>query len=1314
MATILLQAAGAFLGGFLGPVGATIGTAAGALAGYVADRALLQSTKHVHGPRLTGPRPLTAEEGTPVPRVYGTARLGATIIWATRFEESRQTRRRGFKGGPKVTTYSYFANAAFALCDGEIAGVRRVWADGKEIDREQIEMRVHTGTENQPADPLLEAKQGGGNTPAYRGAAYVVIERFPLADYGNRIPQFQFEVIRPVGSLNEQIKAVVLIPGATEFGLSPVPVSRSTSFLDGFGGLGSPPIPGSAVIENRNVLFAPSDLTASLDELKMLCPNVEHVSLVTAWFGNDLRAGHCSVRPMVTNSTAPVPSSPWVVSGETSTTAAAVSKYNGGPAYGGTPSDQSVIGAINELKARGYKVTLLPFVMMDIPADNALPDPYGGAAQAAYPWRGRITCDPAPGVGGAADKTALARTQVAAFCGDALPGDFLQQPGAVIYTGAEDWGYRRMILHYANLVATAGGVDAFLIGSELRGLTTLRDETNAFSFVEQLSQLAAEVKTVLGPLTTVTYGADWSEYFGYQPADGSGDVYYHLDPLWADPAIGAVGIDNYMPLTDWRDSDYGNTHPDGAAGPYDVDAMQAAISGGEYYDWYYTNDSDRAQRTRTPITDGAYAKPWVFRAKDLKNWWRNQHFDRVGGVEVALPTYWIPEGKPIWLTELGCAAIDKGPNQPNVFGDPKSSENAKPHFSSGGRSDLAQRRFIDAHFRRWDPSQPGFEEEDNPVSSVYGGRMLDPSRIYLWAWDARPYPAFPLKTELWSDGENWLTGHWLNGRLSSVALDDLINAILADHGLPAADVKHVGGVLAGYVSDNPDSARATLEPLIDLFALTVREDGNKLQLFSENYPPEPTSETGELVSDGDQPVNSAQRLPDHDLPSEIILQFRDPMQGFQAVSVRQLAVPDGNDGIRQRAIAFSGLMEASLGEALATDWLRRKWAERDTASFRLPPSARMFSPGSIINLPHCGSDSEFVITAIDDGLTRQVEARRLVRLPPVPDRAGLPAGQAGTEVTDVTRPLALFLDLPLTSPSVEPQDQLRIAAWGEPWRTQIVSTSPEDTGYVDRTAIAHPAVIGVLEAGLSFAPSGRIDRVNTVQLRLIDGELSSISHLQVLNDANALAVQASNGAWEILQFETAVETAPSSWRLTGLLRGQLGTEDAASVGSTVGAYAVLLDESVESAGLLASEIGLTLNWRVAPSGLLLSNAITSHWTGTGGVRALSPLSPVHLRGQKSASGDFNFSWIRRGRIDADSWLSADIPLGESYEAYQVRILRTDGTVVREALPGVSEWVYSAADLAADFPAPTQFDLNVSQISSVVGEGIAATARFSTA
>ena len=43
--------------------------------------------------------------------------------------------------------------------------------------------------------------------------------------------------------------------------------------------------------------------------------------------------------------------------------------------------------------------------------------------------------------------------------------------------------------------------------------------------------------------------------------------------------------------------------------------------------------------------------------------------------------------------------------------------------------------------------------------------MVDPARLYVWAWDARPYPAFPLRGDRWSDRRQLALGHWLNGRL---------------------------------------------------------------------------------------------------------------------------------------------------------------------------------------------------------------------------------------------------------------------------------------------------------------------------------------------------------------------------------------------------------------------------------------------------------------------------------------------------------------------------------------------------------------------
>lgn len=1299
MATILLQAAGAYLGGMLGAVGSAIGSAAGALAGYAIDSSLINSTRRIEGPRLAGPRPFTAEEGAPIPRVYGTTRIGGTLIWATRFEETRTTKRQGAKGGPRVTEYAYFANAAFAVCEGEIAGIRRIWADGREIDRNGLEIRVYRGTEDQPVDPLIEAKQGQGKAPAYRGLAYVVFDHLPLAEYGNRLPQIQFEVLRPVGALTERVHAVCLIPGATEYGLSPSLVTLERR-------------PGETHAENRHVFHAGTNLAASLDELQMLCPNLQHVGLVATWFGDDLRAGTCKIRPGVSTRLSGGLSEDWSVSGVDRNGAMLVSSYGGGAAYGGTPSDRSVIAAIREIKARGLKVTLYPFIMMDIVADNTLPDPYGGVQQSAYPWRGRITCHPAPLKPGTVDKSAAARVQVANFCGAALPGDFSISAEAVAFHGsAGDWGYRRLILHFAHLAAVAGSVDAFLLGSELRGLSTLRDENNAFPFAEALCQLATEVRSVLGPQTAITYGADWSEYFGHQPADGSGDVFFHLDALWSHPDVDAVGIDNYMPLSDWRDGDYAGLNPDGLGGPYDLHGLQAAITGSEGYDWYYPTAQARAQRLRAAITDGAYGKPWVFRYKDLAGWWGDTHFNRIGGVEAALPTGWQPCSKPIWFTELGCPAVDKGPNQPNVFPDPKSVENAVPHFSSGGRSDIAQQRFLQAHALLWDPASPMFEDAKNPVSPVYGGRMVDHSRSYLWAWDARPFPAFPLRGDVWADGGNWHYGHWLNGRLGSPDLGSLINEILADHDLPPADVTGVDGTVHGYVIADPASARSALEPLVELFDLAVQESAHRLVFRRSGAGAGVPTEIEELVSDGETAVVEKLRVPDHQLPVEGILAFRDPLAEYQTVSVRNRRF--GASGSRQQAISFPGVLEAGQGRALLDDWMRRVWSERESIGFSVEALHPGVFPGAVVRLPAVASDAEFLVTEIEDGLVRRASARQIARSVPAIWRAS-PTRSMPAATPMVGRPYAQFLDLPSIS-SEDAQTRFRVALWQKPWRSQALFVSPEGTGFMQRGMVNKAANVGRLVEPLSPGFAGRINWAHSIVMELFDGEVESVSRHQLLNGANVAAVRSAIGTWEVIQFQFAEETAPNIWRLSGLLRGQLGTDDGMAAGAPTGASFVVLDDAVQPAGLLASEIGLPLNWRVGAAGAEFSDANFSTTTETGGMRARLPLAPVHLKAKRQANGDLAFSWVRRGRIDADSWEAGEIPLGEETEQYRVVISTVHGESVRSQTVAQPVWTYTAAAIESDLgPVVGEIDVIVSQLSMSAGWGIPARRRFALA
>ena len=131
---------------------------------------------------------------------------------------------------------------------------------------------------------------------------------------------------------------------------------------------------GTTSAENLNALPDEADIVVALDRLQAMAPAVESVSLVVAWFGDDLRAGNCKVRPGVEVDTKTTTPSVWVVNGVDRASAFLVSRdVEDRPVYGGTPADFAVVQAIQEMKARGLRVTFYPFLLLDIPPGNTKP-----------------------------------------------------------------------------------------------------------------------------------------------------------------------------------------------------------------------------------------------------------------------------------------------------------------------------------------------------------------------------------------------------------------------------------------------------------------------------------------------------------------------------------------------------------------------------------------------------------------------------------------------------------------------------------------------------------------------------------------------------------------------------------------------------------------------------------------------------------------------------------------------------------------------------------------------------------------------------
>ena len=1084
------------------------------------------------GPRLDSFHLQTSRDGAPMPRVFGRVRLAGQVIWSSRVRETVAEESVGGKGGgPVRRDYSYSVSFAVGLCEGEILGVDRIWANGEILARSGLTLRVHRGGEDQGPDPVIAATEGG-DVPAFRGTAYLVFEDFPLDDYGGRLPLINAEVVRGVrrgGRMESLIRSVNLLPGTGEFALSPTIVEET-------------PTVGVTLPTNMNGFSGEADMVASLDQLQAELPNVEHVNLISAWFGTSLDAGACEVKPGAERIDRRLPDREWRVAGRGRRDSYIVSADEQGRAnYGGTPSDDTVVACIRHLRQRGLAVTLYPFLLMDMPG---------------FPWRGRIHAQTA--------------SDVDAFFGT-----------------DEDFRFRHSILHHARLAVEAGGVDAIVIGSELKALMA----GAGHAAVDRMRQLAADVRAVVGPGCKITYAADWSDYFGVQ--DG-GDITRHLDPLWADANIDAVGIDAYFPLADWRD---GDDHADAAPGRQgrELDYLRSNVEGGEGFDWYYASQADRDAQTRTPIDDPAYAY------KNLRHWWSTAHEHRVGG-QPAGPTPWVPRSKPVWLLEIGCPAVDKGANQPNVFYDAKSVDSARPYYSSGARDDLIQRRYIEAFLGHYaDTNEPGF---------------IDLSRASVWAWDLRPYPYFPARLDVWSDGGNWGRGHWLNGRTGLMPVADVVEELAAESGLDAFDVSGVSGVIPGYVVDRPMSARAALEPLMRLYGIELAErDGRVVFGIGGGTP----ATLPEAVADG--PVTRTRGDAEtavRDVRVTYIDAARDYQQG--SASARELDA----ESVAVADLVAPAVLDEGFARHVAERELDAAHAGADGLSVSLPLATGLaFEPGD--RIAHGGRI--WAVSSVEAGARVDLVARR--------DPAGARSWVSGTEPTDpgpVTysgAPALFAFDLPGRA-------GVSVGAMLSPFAPVTVAADGASA------TLERPLRLGATLSALPRRSPVLPDRASVLDVTLPGLALAS-------QDAPTLrfAVETPTG-WEVLCAQSAELIGPDTHRLTNLLRGLDGS-DAFMADVPAGARILWLGSGV-------AQLPLGDDWRggtvtvTGASAAREARPATLDWRDLAGL----PLSPVHLRYENGV-----LRWTGRA-LGTEDWSDSD-----AEQRFRVRLHRGADVELRD-------------------------------------------------
>ncbi|MDF1726375.1 MAG: phage tail protein, partial [Sulfitobacter sp.] len=518
------------------------------------------------------------------------------------------------------------------------------------------------------------------------------------------------------------------------------------------------------------------------------------------------------------------------------------------------------------------------------------------------------------------------------------------------------------------------------------------------------------------------------------------------------------------------------------------------------------------------------------------------------------------------------------------------------------------------------------------------------------------------------------------------------------------------GYIRGFAVDQVGDARAALQQLMIRYGFDAVERGGMLRFRSRTGREAVTLDPHLLARSNELDGTVEQvREAEAEVTGRVRVRFLQADADFDVIAEEAVLADEATHAVTASELTMT--MTRGEGRQVAERWLTEARVSREQVKLALPPSQWGLGAGDVIELPGDGAEGpgRYRIDRVEQTEVQLVEAVRIE--PQVYDLADIHEEPVARKAFVAPMPVtALFLDLPLLRGDEVPHAP-HVAAGADPWPGSVaLYQSSEDANYRLNGLVQGPAAMGRTQSALARACAGLMDRGSGVVVRMRHGELSSISHEALLSGGNLAAIgDGSVGGWEVIQFAQAELVAPQTWWLSDLIRGQGGSDALTPAVWPEGSEFVLLNGAVGQIDYSPALRRVPQHFRIGPGQRPLDDPAYRHRVVTVSGNGARPLSPCHLRQRRLEGGERRFSWIRRTRIEGDSWEVPEVPLGEESETYLVRVYQA-GILRREILVSSQDWTYEAADQAADgVSAP--FDVAVAQVSASYGAGSAQVIRI---
>lgn len=537
-----------------------------------------------------------------------------------------------------------------------------------------------------------------------------------------------------------------------------------------------------------------------------------------------------------------------------------------------------------------------------------------------------------------------------------------------------------------------------------------------------------------------------------------------------------------------------------------------------------------------------------------------------------------------------------------------------------------------------------------------------------------------------------------------------LHSLASRAGVPSTDAASAARPLTGYALARPVSARAALEELMLAYALVGAAVPGGVALKPRGVAAlggmDAEAFGARAEDDADADRWTMARAEENALPRELTLTYMDPGRDYQPSTVRSTR-QDGS-GLAKAAYDIAVVLDAADAKARAEQAHRDLWASRNTVeNLTLPPTFATLQPGESLEVVLAGRLRRLNVTRTTVAASGLVEIAAAVEqgVTWLPRTATADPGSLPVQHIPHVVPTTLhLLDLPILR--AEDDDAGFYVAAGGPsgWRAAAVLRSGDGVTYEEIAYLDAPAVLGTCQTTLPSGPWTYFDAASTLDVLLLnpEQELNAVSEAEVLAGGNVALV-----GEEIIGFRDAVLIAPGTYRLSGLLRGRLGTDNRIATHGAGERFVLLsgalglerIRDGLGLRGMSRSYTAVSL-WQEEAAAPAVSFANTVH--------GLAPLSPVHLAGSRDQTGNLTITWIRRTRIPSAWADGADVPLGEAAERYEIDIRNAANTATLRTLSTTSPGAtYTAAEQTADFGAPqAAVRVRIQQISDTVGRGAA--------